>query len=378
MEMKEITGEKNKVLERDEKKSMLEVSVDEAESPDDSKPKSSSENIYVEASPGQPSPTDRPVEEAESNIYLKLTDPSENIYAEASPGQGSARDRRETKEREVPCNNSAQLLSDYKTVAVCRGSEAAAMYIKFCRYVGSGGHAKLPAEANTKLSVELKDKEEQDLKAQGNIGVYRFVCFLLSIICVILLMVITALCVKLQSQSLVCPGTDKSIEVEEKVSEVKDEWSVGAEERPPFSKMCSLQKCQATYSQQLSQLFGCNRCENGWQYFENSCYFLSEIRMQWNESRDSCQKRGGELAVITNKRVQTFLTEKGNLMYWIGLRQRNGSWVWVNNTTLGQSYWSETDRHHECGLLVGKDLPEKSWKSSACEIFMFYICQKGF
>lgn len=48
----------------------------------------------------------------------------------------------------------------------------------------------------------------------------------------------------------------------------------------------------------------CRDCGRGWLRFENTCYFLSQNRLTWQQSRKECQKKGGDLAVITNERVQ--------------------------------------------------------------------------
>ncbi|XP_070293393.1 CD209 antigen-like protein E [Salvelinus sp. IW2-2015] len=222
------------------------------------------------------------------------------------------------------------------------------MYIKFCRIAGSGGNAKLPHEANATFSVEVKEQQGKDLQVLGNVGLYRAVCLLLSVICLVLLLVIIILCVKFPFQPQVCHGTEKGIEAKEKGE-------------------CVLKK---------GLIPACHMCDEGWLHFESSCYFLSRDRMNWDESRDECKKRGADLAIITNKPVQTFLTKKGNLMYWIGLRQRTRNWVWVNNTALGQSYWSGSNRQGDCGLLTGKEPPERSWSSASCDQYSFYICQR--
>ncbi|CDQ82733.1 unnamed protein product [Oncorhynchus mykiss] len=60
MEMQETPREKERVVEVDESQIILETSVEEAESTVYSKLKSPSEDIYAEASPGQPCAKDRP------------------------------------------------------------------------------------------------------------------------------------------------------------------------------------------------------------------------------------------------------------------------------------------------------------------------------
>uniref|UniRef100_A0A8C1UPX4 C-type lectin domain-containing protein n=1 Tax=Cyprinus carpio TaxID=7962 RepID=A0A8C1UPX4_CYPCA len=71
----------------------------------------------------------------------------------------------------------------------------------------------------------------------------------------------------------------------------------------------------------------CTECGKGWLRFENTCYFLSQNRFTWQQSRQECQRLGGDLAVITNERV------KGSLHYWIGLNHLGtNEWTWINNT----------------------------------------------
>lgn len=39
---------------------------------------------------------------------------------------------------------------------------------------------------------------------------------------------------------------------------------------------------------------------------------------------------------------QDFLSKQGNLMYWIGLSQINGTWTWVDNTVLQKRWMTKT------------------------------------
>ncbi|KAK3571923.1 hypothetical protein QTP86_020522, partial [Hemibagrus guttatus] len=77
----------------------------------------------------------------------------------------------------------------------------------------------------------------------------------------------------------------------------------------------------------------CSVCDDDWEKFENSCYFFSKERRKWQESREACQKQGGDLVVIDNERVQRFLNENGNMLYWIGLHySEEQQWMWINST----------------------------------------------
>ncbi|MEQ2257191.1 hypothetical protein ILYODFUR_032081 [Ilyodon furcidens] len=79
------------------------------------------------------------------------------------------------------------------------------MYIKFCRsYVVD----KKEKPDETTLSVELEGEKVKQV--EGNAGLYRLLCLILTIICLILLILVFVLGVKLQTESTVCPGNDRS------------------------------------------------------------------------------------------------------------------------------------------------------------------------
>lgn len=237
------------------------------------------------------------------------------------------------------------------------------MYFKFCRYYKADEKAPGKAETNltgerNDLSVELKEKPDSQIL---NVRVYRIVCFILSIICLALLLGIIILYVKYPTVSLVCPEQEKYVPGQ----------AVGKES--PL--VCSLQQCKAKYPQFKIKEPKCQVCDEGWQGFENVCYYLSQERLNWEDSQKYCQATGGDLAVITNDRVQDFLTQKGNLLYWIGLRYTAQQWTWVTSAVLGKSYWSRDVQGGECGLLVGQYPANHSWTASPCSYVSAYICQ---
>ncbi|XP_045070729.1 CD209 antigen-like [Coregonus clupeaformis] len=76
-------------------------------------------------------------------------------------------------------------------------------------------------------------------------------------------------------------------------------------------------------------------CFDGWRKFDCSCYFLSTEEKTWEESRQYCLKRGADLVIINSREEQVRERERGGVV-WIGLtdRQREGTWKWVDGTTL--------------------------------------------
>lgn len=224
------------------------------------------------------------------------------------------------------------------------------MYIKFCRSYVEDKKEK-PVEA--KLSVELVGEEgKQD---EGNTGLYRLLCLFLGIICVFLLILVCVLGVKLQTRSTVCPGNGK----------LEDQ----------HDPTCSLEDCQNRFPNNQFKRPACQQCARGWLTFGASCFFLSTTRLTWHESQKNCSSHGGSLAIVSSQSVQSFITRKGNLKYWIGLRHDNSNWNWVNNKVLQQSYWTEAPENGDCAYLSSEDPAEKNWNRASCEASTYFICQ---
>uniref|UniRef100_A0A8C2C2U8 Si:dkey-26c10.5 n=1 Tax=Cyprinus carpio TaxID=7962 RepID=A0A8C2C2U8_CYPCA len=201
-------------------------------------------------------------------------------------------------------------------------------------------------------SYSVNKDPSQDIHRK--LRVYRIVSLVLFVICVILLIVVLVLFIKLT-------GAQPC----QKIEQIQ---------RSPPGEECSLEKCHEVY--QLPQHL-CTECGKGWLRFENTCYFLSQNRFTWQQSRQECQRLGGDLAVITNERVQMYLSRKGSLHYWIGLNHLGtNEWTWINNTVSTVRYWGDISLPGECAILAGNEPPERSWRPSSCSLYLQYICQK--
>ncbi|XP_056619411.1 killer cell lectin-like receptor subfamily E member 1 isoform X2 [Triplophysa dalaica] len=214
------------------------------------------------------------------------------------------------------------------------------MYIKLCNF-------------GKPTDCALKAKQQPISDTPRKVRVYRIISLVLFAVCILLLIVILGLFVKLTGKQS-CP-TDTSLQE------------------------CNLKKCQDIYQQSLFHESQCSchhDCDKGWSKFENSCYFLSKERFSWHESRKDCQRRGGDLAMITNERLQRYLTTNGNMLYWIGLNQvSTNQWIWNNNTVLTVRYWGQMFSSGDCALLAANEEPERSWHQSICTLYLQYICQ---
>ncbi|KAG1947777.1 CD209 antigen-like protein D isoform X2 [Pimephales promelas] len=219
--------------------------------------------------------------------------------------------------------------------------------------------------ATAEEEKENKDEEKQETTdASPDIHrkarVYRIISLVLVVICVFLLIVVLVLLIKLTGT-----GTEPCQMVEETNSS-------------PPEQECSMKKCQEVYHQHFGETQHlCSNCGKGWLRFDNTCYFLSPTRLTWQQSREECQKKGGDLAVITNERVQMYLSRKGKLNYWIGLSQvETNEWTWINNTVLTVRYWGDDSSPGDCAILAANEPHERSWRPFNCKLHLQYICQK--
>ncbi|XP_027003715.2 CD209 antigen-like protein 2 [Tachysurus fulvidraco] len=214
------------------------------------------------------------------------------------------------------------------------------MYIKFSNF-GPYADVKVPADSNDELITDVYRR----------VRLYKRISAVFIIFSLFLLAVVLSLAMKLNMK---CP------EIAE-----------------PNCELCQT-KCPPLKGIRESQ---CSECEEEWEMFENSCYFFSDERRKWQESRDVCQKLGGDLVVIDNERVQKFLTEDRNIMYWIGFHySEDQKWMWINNGTTTRSFWSngqpKPDVQGSCALLNGGPSDLNNWLSNSCNVISQYICKK--
>ncbi|KAI5620440.1 C-type lectin domain family 4 member C isoform 1 [Silurus asotus] len=215
---------------------------------------------------------------------------------------------------------------------------------------------------------EIEYEEKDEMKdVYKRVRLYKRISALFTILSIVLLAVVFALAMKLTEV--------QSIQKCQKTFPVKQIDDLN----------CSRQLCQAMYpSVQAAQhhVYRCGQCEPGWIKFQNSCYFKSKERLNWQESREACQKQDGDLAVIYSEDVQKFLSENEGLLYWIGLRfVDKKTWKWTDDRQLTKSYWAagqpNLDSQGYCTLLRGRAAHMSNWYTNYCEAISQYICQKN-
>ncbi|KFV14846.1 C-type lectin domain family 4 member D [Tauraco erythrolophus] len=118
-------------------------------------------------------------------------------------------------------------------------------------------------------------------------------------------------------------------------------------------------------------------CPKGWRRFQQSCYYVSNDSMSWQESKQNCTGMGSQLVVINSMAEQEFLSKdlqkssKGQ-NYYIGLvAQKVGQWRWVDQTPLNETaaFWRRGEPSNvtdEPCVVIYKLLGTPNWNDVPC------------
>lgn len=124
----------------------------------------------------------------------------------------------------------------------------------------------------------------------------------------------------------------------------------------------------------------CPPCPWGWEPFQGNCYWLSRSRNDWFDASSACEQMKAKLVIINSKEEEEFL-QFWDIRYgkrtWIGLtdHQTEGSWKWVDETPLIDSYWKPGEPNgtdnEDCVELLND-----GWNDCPCTLELAWICEK--
>ncbi|XP_068178270.1 CD209 antigen-like isoform X2 [Antennarius striatus] len=102
------------------------------------------------------------------------------------------------------------------------------------------------------------------------------------------------------------------------------------------NKTKNLENEKKNLEKMLGEVRSSLSCPSGWVMIERRCYFLSNERRSWQESRRSCQADGADLVVFNSLDEQVvfldFLSGLAAQEFWIGLRNTTGTLQWVDGS----------------------------------------------
>ncbi|XP_063042534.1 C-type lectin domain family 4 member M-like [Engraulis encrasicolus] len=130
-------------------------------------------------------------------------------------------------------------------------------------------------------------------------------------------------------------------------------------------------------------------CDFTWELAGGKCFFFSSEKHTWEQSRDDCQAKKGELAFTPTETEWEILKKAipGNSkdFYWIGLTDSDteGSWRWVDNKTITINHWlnndpdnwTNNDTKPEGENCAKMNAVEGGWMDAFCDEQIPYICQ---
>ncbi|XP_070841094.1 CD209 antigen-like protein C [Chaetodon trifascialis] len=145
----------------------------------------------------------------------------------------------------------------------------------------------------------------------------------------------------------------------------------------------------------------CLKCLEGWEKHGGHCYYFSTKKSSWNNSREECRLKGGDLVQIDSREEQSFLHQRlqdkmdyPEDKFWIGLTdsQEEGKWLWVDGSPLDESlkFWSTGEPDNWTGkngeIIDGEDCARmgeqgstdlNSWFDKFCKSDERFICEKS-
>ncbi|XP_053184268.1 CD209 antigen-like protein E [Scomber japonicus] len=129
-------------------------------------------------------------------------------------------------------------------------------------------------------------------------------------------------------------------------------------------------------------------CPAGWTMFNYTCYLISTKSDSWENGRQDCRGRGGDLVVIDSHEEQDFLTCIAKQTRWIGLndREKEGTWKWTDGTLLTQKYWEKEQPDNgggdprwgeeDCVTIRPEKTGPNNWNDLSCDASEKWICEK--
>ncbi|XP_054637997.1 C-type lectin domain family 10 member A-like [Dunckerocampus dactyliophorus] len=122
-------------------------------------------------------------------------------------------------------------------------------------------------------------------------------------------------------------------------------------------------------------------CPLDWVKYQEKCYYISKkgSTHSWHASRRDCQDRGGDLAIITTRQEQDFVTTYYDRL-WIGLSDldQEGKWKWVNGEELDfKGFWqrrepNNSDGNEDC---VEVSRAGRGWNDAPCRVQLSWVCE---
>ncbi|CAG0886628.1 unnamed protein product [Darwinula stevensoni] len=128
-----------------------------------------------------------------------------------------------------------------------------------------------------------------------------------------------------------------------------------------------------------------SRCDEGWEEFDQYCYYFSENQKNFADARSYCLSNGADLASIHSRSEQIFMQENAKRASLLIGAKTTGEGLYVDpwnfefidgtpedyhNVWEGVNPWILGDEEGECGIIM---LPDK-WQNRDCREKRLILC----
>ncbi|OWF36632.1 perlucin-like [Mizuhopecten yessoensis] len=133
-------------------------------------------------------------------------------------------------------------------------------------------------------------------------------------------------------------------------------------------------------------------CPNGWETYDESCYFVPDLREDWTAASTTCGLYQAHLAEVVNANEDNFLRQLitkhhsghgGNRYYWLGGTDMvvEGEWRWIKTgQSINYTNWAhgEPNNHHSHEDCLTAHLTSEShfhWVDRQCTYKCYFVCK---
>ncbi|XP_047454214.1 asialoglycoprotein receptor 1-like [Mugil cephalus] len=153
----------------------------------------------------------------------------------------------------------------------------------------------------------------------------------------------------------------------------------------PVSAFCSGLTFTLSHLCSFPVVSDCNPCQSGWLLFQGKCYLFYNQKdpwKTWQQSREMCQNNSSDLVIIDSPGEQEFISNHTEYYfdqhhgYWIGLKESNNTWFWVNGRNVTLEYWAAGEEAgDQCVQLIHDKPLKENWKKNKCSMKNRFVCE---
>ncbi|XP_053318171.1 C-type lectin domain family 4 member G-like [Spea bombifrons] len=160
----------------------------------------------------------------------------------------------------------------------------------------------------------------------------------------------------------------------------KGQESVIAEIHEFYSKvvlhLTESQKNLTVEIQQLKTEMFKPSCPSTWKQIQSKCYYISTTSLTWEEAKEDCIARQGQLLVLRDQTesnaLRVYLSPQP---FWISLKRKINTWIWLDGTIPSFTSWAPYEPNNARGIEDCVELKEGLWNDVACTKKNPYVCK---